>query len=159
MATMTARPPRVIEAFYPDGELQTATPMRRLGGYLLDVLLLIVTLVVGWVIWFLVVAQRGQTPGKQLTNMYIMREDGSRAGGWYTLLREFVVEGLLFGLIGAVTFGISSIIAALWCTWDRDRQCLWDKVTSTYVAYSPAGRRPLTRAEFVERSSLPPRDR
>lgn len=151
--------PRLIEGFYPDGELQTATPLRRLSGALLEVVLLFATLFIGYVIWFFIVAARGQTPGKQLLKMYIMREDGSRAGGWYTLLREIVVEGLLFGVINSFTFGIAGIVGALWCTWDRDRQCLWDKITSTYVAYSPEGRRPLTRTEFLERSSLPPRDR
>ena len=131
MEMATAPPPRVIEGFYPDGELQTATPLRRLGGALLDVVLLIFTLFIGWFIWSLFVVQRGQTPGKQITRMYIMREDGSRAGGWYTLLRELVVKELLFGAIKAVTAGIAGIAGALCCTWDRDRQCLWDKITST----------------------------
>jgi uncharacterized RDD family membrane protein YckC len=159
MTTEALIRPRVIEGFYPDGELQTATPLRRLSGALLDGVLLLVTLFIGYLIWFLIVAARGQTPGKQLLGMYIMREDGSRAGGWYTLLREVVVEGLLFGVINSVTFGIGFVVGALWCTWDRDRQCLWDKITSTYVAYSPDGRRPLTKTEFLERTSLPPRDR
>ncbi len=149
---------RLIEAFYPAGELETATPLRRLGGAALDIVLVVVTLVIGYVIWFLIVAPRGQTPGKQLTGMYIMREDGSRAGGWYTVLREIVVEGLLFGLISSLTFYLGFIIGALWCTWDRDRQCLWDKITSTYVAYSPDGYKPLTRTEYLERGSRPPRD-
>jgi uncharacterized RDD family membrane protein YckC len=151
--------PRLIEGFYPDGELQTATPLRRLSGAILDVVLVFATLFIGYLIWFLIVVGRGQTPGKQLLGMYIMREDGSRAGGWYTLLREIVVEGLLFGIVNSFTFAIAGIVGALWCTWDRDRQCLWDKITSTYVAYSPEGRRPLTKPEFLARSSLPPRDR
>lgn len=185
-----ASQPRVIEGFYPAGELETATPLRRLAGAILDALLtggaaflaasfilaafvadegeagaaifvvaIGVAIIVGYLAWYLAAARRGQTPGKQLLGTYIMRDDGSRAGGWYTLLREVVVEGLLFGVINSFTFGLAGIVGALWCTWDRDRQCLWDKLTSTYVAYSPEGRRPLTKAEFLERSSLPPRDR
>ena len=122
-----------------------------------------VTLGVGWLIWFLIVAQRGQTPGKQMLGMYIMREDGSRAGGWYTVLREIGVKFLLFGTvisaISGATNGLGGLLwipAALWCTWDRERQCLWDKVISTYVAHSPQGYRPPTAEELRMRGEEPP---
>ena len=95
-----ALPQRRIESFYPPEELETATPGRRLGGFALDVLffvvLAILTLTIGWWIWFAIVARNGQSPGKQLLGMYIMCEDGSRAGGGYTWLREIVVKWLLF---------------------------------------------------------------
>ena len=140
---------RLIESYYGLDELETASPGRRLGGYALDVLLTIVTLFIGWLIWFIIVAPRGQTPGKQLLGMYVMREDGSRAGGWYMWLREFVVKGLVFGvLIATITGGLAWVVAALWCLWDRERQCLWDKVTATYVARSPLGYRPATANEL-----------
>ena len=124
-----ARPPlRRIEAFYPPEQLQTASPGRRLGGWALDILVATVTLGVGWLAWFLIVAQRGQTPGKQMLGMYIMREDGSRAGGWYTILREIVIKGLFnvgISVLSGATNGVGSLLwipAALWCTWDRERQ-------------------------------------
>ena len=160
---MARQPLRRIEAFYPPEQLQTASPGRRLGGWALDGLVATVTLGVGWLVWFLIVAQRGQTPGKQMLGMYIMREDGSRAGGWYTILREVVVKGLLFGtvisVISGATNGVGGLLwipAALWCTWDRERQCLWDKVTSTYIAHSPAGYRPPTAEELRMRGEEPP---
>ena len=128
---MARQPMRRIEAFYPPEQLQTASQGRRLGGWALDWLIVTVTLGVGWLIWFLIVAQRGQTPGKQMLGMYIMREDGSRAGGWYTMLREIVVKILLFGtvisVISGATNGVGGLLwipAALWCTWDRERQCM-----------------------------------
>ena len=160
---MAMQPMRRIEAFYPPEQLQTASQGRRLGGWALDWLIVTVTLGVGWLIWFLIVAQRGQTPGKQMLGMYIMREDGSRAGGWYTMLREIVVKILLFGtvisVISGATNGVGGLLwipAALWCTWDRERQCLWDKVTSTYVAHSPAGYRPPTADELRMRGEETP---
>ena len=153
----SAAPARLIEACYPPDRLQTATPGRRLSGALLDALVLILTLYVGWLIWFVIVAPRGQTPGKQMLGMYVMREDGSRAGGGYGWLREIVVKQLLFGsVISAVSLGIAYLLAALWCMWDRERQCLWDKVTSTYVAYSPAGYRPSTAADLRLLGQEPP---
>ena len=42
-------------------------------------------------------------------------------------------------MVGAIFFGIGWFIAALWCTWDKDRQCLWDKIIETYVVYAPSG--------------------
>ena len=152
---MAAQPPRRIEEFYARRQLQTAAQGRRLGGWALDALIGILTLGMGWLIWFAVVAPRGQTPGKALLGMYIMREDGTRAGGGYTWLREVVVKWLLFGIGISIISGLTAdwvallwFLAPLWCLWDRERQCLWDKITSTYVAYSALGFRPLTAVDL-----------
>ena len=159
---MVMQPLRRIEAFYPPEQLQTASQGRRLGGWALDGLVAVVTLGVGWLIWFLIVAQRGQTPGKQMLGMYIMRYDGSRASGWYTILREVVVKGLFTLVIVVIivaTGGVGLLLflpAALWCTWDRERQCLWDKVANTYIAYSPGGFRPATAVDLRMLGKEPP---
>ena len=153
----SAAPARLIESCYPPERLQTATPGRRLSGALLDWLIMVLTLYLGWLIWFAIVAPRGQTPGKQMLGMYVMREDGSRAGGGYGWLREIVVKQLLFAsIVSAVSLGIGYLLAALWCAWDRERHCLWDKVTSTYVAYSPEGYRPSTAADLRLEGREPP---
>ena len=137
-----------IESVYDQDHLVTASPGRRLGGYLLEGLLFIITLVIGWFIWFCIVARNGQTPAKQLLRMYTMKSDGTRAGGGYTWLREWIVKGLVTGLLSAITAGFYGLIAALWCLWDRDRQCLWDKMAGTYIAYSPNGYKPMTANEL-----------
>lgn len=136
-----------IDQVYEPHELQTATAGRRLGAYALDFLIQLFTLYVGWIVWFIFTAPKGQTPGKQLVHLYTMREDGTRAGGWYLWLRELVVKGILFSILGFLSGGIVSLLAALWLLWDRDRQCLWDKVTSTHIGYSPARFVPETSAE------------
>jgi len=149
---MSVRPStlRYIETVYDDDHLQTASPMRRLGGALLDGLLQVLTLWIGWLIWALIVAERGQTPGKQLLGMYMMRSGGTRAGGaFHYFFRDGVVKGVLFTLLTLVTLGIVGLLAALWCLWDKNHQCLWDKVAGTYVAHSPRGFRPLTGNEMV----------
>jgi uncharacterized RDD family membrane protein YckC len=145
-----------VERFYSEDELQTASPRRRLGAYLLDGLIATFTVWIGWLVWFAFVAPRGQTPGKQLLSIYVLRDDGTRAGGGYMWLRELLMKSVVFGVVSFFTLYIGWIIAALWCVWDRDRQCLWDKLVSTYVAYSPLGVRPKTRAEIaLTGSSLP----
>ena len=109
-----------------------------------DWLFFVITLGIGWFIWLAIVAPRGQTPSKQLLGMYVLRDDGSRAGGGYVWLREVVVKWLLFGVaISVIVHGIAFSISALWCLGNRERQCLWDKVTATYVGHSPIGYRPL----------------
>ena len=47
-------------------QAELATQGRRLAGFILDALLFIFTLGLGWLIWFLVIAGRGQTPAKQI---------------------------------------------------------------------------------------------
>lgn len=139
--------PGSVEQIYPTNTIRTASPRQRLGAYLLDAVLAYSTLGIGWFIWFVIVAPRGQTPAKQLLNMYVLHDDGARAGGGYIWLRELVIKGLLFGVISLFTLYLVWFFAALWCVWDRDRQCLWDKVGSTFVAYSPLGIRPHTKTE------------
>ena len=139
-------PRRLIESCSPPEQLQTATQGRRLAGYIVDSIIVVLTFGVGWLVWLLLVAPRGQSPGKQLLGMYIIRADGSRAGGGYTWVRELIIKTLLFGaifaILGAFTGGLGQllwVIPAVWCVWDAERQCLWDKVASTYVAHSPEG--------------------
>lgn len=134
----------VAEAEYTGPDLEFASQGRRLAEYILEFVLFLVTLGIGWLIWFLVVGQRGQTPAKQLLGMHVVREDGNPAGLGWMLLREiigkwaaFVVLDLVLslanaGLAGVITL-IAFAIAALWCVWDANRQCLWDKALRTYV--------------------------
>jgi hypothetical protein len=53
-------------------------------------------------------------------------------------------------VLGTITGGIYSILAGLWCTWDKNRQCLWDKMGTTYVAHSPNGFKPETATERAQ---------
>lgn len=160
---MAQQPQRFIESCYHPEDLQTATPGRRLAGYVLDWLIALLSFGLGWLVWLLLVAPRGQSPGKQLLGMYIIRSDGTRAGGVYTWVRELIIKTLLFGglfaVLGAMTGGLGQllwVVPALWCVWDAERQCLWDKVGSTYVGHAPQGFRPPTAAEMAVRGEQPP---
>lgn len=159
-------------------EFELATPLRRLAAYCIDVvveialwagpiLIFLIGAVSGsgavttsfgllaviffasiifWRIWCL---RNGQTPGKSFLQLYVMREDDTRAGGWYTFLREWIIKSLLFLVVlSTISFGIVPIIAGAWLLWDRDRQTLWDKVVSTSIAFVPSGVRPLTGQEI-----------
>ena len=132
------------------GEL--ATQGRRLAGFILDVLIAIFPIpVIVWLVWFLVIAGRGQTPAKQILKMRIVREDGQSASYGWMLLREIVVKVIAFVVLSLIlttifgdTIGFWVYIViwaacALWCVWDANRQCLWDKAVRTFVVHDPDG--------------------
>ncbi len=125
-------------------ELELASQGRRLAAFLLDIPLFFITLGIGWLIWLLVVGGRGQNPAKQILGMHVVLADGNRAGLGRMLLREIIAKWGAFVLLdyvlgfadGDVAGWVSLAafaVAALWCTWDANRQCLWEKVVGTYV--------------------------
>lgn len=80
----------------------------------------------------------GQTVGKQLLGLRVVAKDGGPVSIGRAMLREVVGRTIL----GAVTFGIYSLIDSLWCLWDGRRQTLHDKIGGTFVfeAEADAGR-------------------
>ena len=141
-------------------DLELAGQGRRLAAYVLDIVLFAFTLGIGWLIWLVIVGQRGQNPAKQLLGMHVALADGSRAGLGVMLLREIVAKWAVFavldlllslanpGVAGTIT-SLALAVAALWCAWDANRQCLWDKALGTYVVHegdTPAGARATTAA-------------
>ncbi len=79
--------PRSCAAPSRDHHVVARTPARRIS---LDTLLLIVTLGVGWLIWSIVVWGRGQSPGKQILGMRVLRTEHLEANDrWGMLGRGF----------------------------------------------------------------------
>jgi uncharacterized RDD family membrane protein YckC len=106
---------------------------KRFGGYLLESLLLIVTLFIGWLIWSLIVWGKGQTPAKQLLGMRCVDVNTGQIAGWGTMaLRELVGKVIL----GNVTFGITTLVSAFMIL-GESRQGIWDKIASTVVVDAP----------------------
>ena len=69
-----------------DAEL--ASQGRRLAGAVLDGFLFVLTLGIGWVIWYLIVARGGQSPAKQLLRTRVIRGDGQSADLGWMLIRD-----------------------------------------------------------------------
>jgi uncharacterized RDD family membrane protein YckC len=112
-----------------------ATVGRRFWGYLLEAVLLVLTLFVGWLVWSLIVWARGQTPAKQLLGMYCVKLESSRRAGWGAMfMREVIGEWVIMGVLGLVTFGIAPLILDFRLIWNKSRQQLWDTVAGTVVA-------------------------
>lgn len=106
-----------------------SSPGRRFGAYLLENLLMVVTLGIGWLVWSIIVWNRGQTPAKQVLKMRtVVLRDARPAGIGRMALREIVAK-MIIGFLAIFTLGI----IYFWLVWDKDKQELWDKVVGTIV--------------------------
>lgn len=118
----------------PTAPLSTAG--KRLGANILDAILAIVTLGIGWLIWSAITWSKGQTPAKSLLGMRCVRVDTGRAATWGTMaLRELIGKSVL----SSITFGVTWLISCFMVL-SEPRQAIWDKVASTYVVDDPEGR-------------------
>jgi hypothetical protein len=109
-----------------------SSPGRRFGAYALDYLLSLVTLGIGWLIWFLVIADSGRSPGKSLMNMRCVDAATGRPLGFGRMVLRDVVGKLAVSLVVYVTFGLG-LPLLLWLLWDARNQQLWDKMATSVV--------------------------
>jgi uncharacterized RDD family membrane protein YckC len=116
----------------PEGVV-LASVGRRIGAWFLSIVLALVTLVIGYVAWGLIVWGRGQTPALQVLGMRCYRPDTGRvAGFWWMALREIpgrIVDGILSFISGLVSF-------ILFLTGKR-HQALHDLIAGTVVLHDP----------------------
>ena len=77
------------------------------SGAVLDGFLFVLTLGIGWVIWYLIVARGGQSPAKQLLRTRVIRGDGQSADLGWMLIRDLVVRAIAFGAVNGVLVAVS----------------------------------------------------
>ena len=83
-------------------------------------------------IWM--VRTNGQTLGKQLMGIRVIRPDGRPIEFLYALVREVVVKTFLFaGLGGSITFGLLWLLDCLWPLWDDENRALHDMIVNSRV--------------------------
>jgi uncharacterized RDD family membrane protein YckC len=125
-ASVTPFPP------LPPG-IEPASHGRRVGAYFLAFPLLIVTLVIGYLIWGLVLWGKGTSPALRVLGLRCVdAQDGTRVGFGRMVLRD-LVGGIVQGILGAVTALVSFILFLA----TGKRQTLPDLVGSTVVVYDP----------------------
>ena len=139
----------------PQPELSTMLASRgqRFGALLLELLLAVVTLVIGWLIWSLIVYSRGQSPAKQVLKMRVIRLESLQAADWGRMaLRDLVLKAAaIFFLAGVFLLGfylgfIWAIVNGIVLLSNDRNQTLWDKMLKTVVIHDPINRyRPVPR--------------
>jgi uncharacterized RDD family membrane protein YckC len=78
-------------------------------------------------------ARNGQTWGKQIVGIRVVRDSGQPVDIGFGFLREVVVKGLLFGFVGSFFFSIPTLIDYLWPLWEDQNRALHDMVVTTHV--------------------------
>src|SRR5205085_8962000 len=93
--------------------------------------------VIGYFVnWFLMGREgekNGMSLGKQVLKIRVFKEDGTPVSVGFAILRNFVVRGLLFGIVGGFFLGLPGLLDLLWPPWDDRNQTLTDKIVSSYV--------------------------
>ena len=134
-STTDASPGRPAFMHELPATVRLSSAWRRLGGYLLEGLLIVLTLLIGWLVWSIIVWGRGQTPAKQLLGMRVLsRETLTSARRGRMFAREIPCKWIieLFASITVVGF-----VVYFWLLWDKERQELWDKMVETIVVNDP----------------------
>lgn len=80
--------------------------------------------IIGWAYSVYFIGSSGQTPGKKVLNIKVVKADGSTLTYGDAVLRE---------VIGKLVSVITLLIGFLWMLWDPNSQTLHDKIAKTYV--------------------------
>jgi uncharacterized RDD family membrane protein YckC len=76
--------------------------------------------------------RNGQTLGKQMLDIRVVREDGYPVTAGTALMRDVLIQSIVIGFIGGF-FYVPPILDGLWPLWDARNQSLHDKVANTFV--------------------------
>ena len=113
--------------------MNLASPQARLGAYLVDIGLAIVTLFIGWLIWSFFTWQTGQTPAKRLMKQVVVSsKDGQQFTFVQMLLREVVVKWGAGGIASGASNGITWVVDSLFVFRD-DRRTVHDMIVNSKV--------------------------
>ncbi len=122
--------------------LPYATPLNRFGAAILESVLAILTLGIGWFIWWLFLLGKGLTPARQILGLRIVDAKTMQpVSNGQAFLRGFVVYFLAFSALATalsfVLFGaglLFTLVSAL-LVFRSSRQTLWDQMTKTTVGF------------------------
>jgi uncharacterized RDD family membrane protein YckC len=114
----------------PAGTL-LASAGRRIGAYFLRILLVIGTLLIGYIIWGLIAWSKGRSPAFQVLGMRAWRPATGQTASWgYMALRD-VCEAI-FGAVGII-----ALISFIMFLANKQRKTLHDMVAGTIVLHDP----------------------
>ena len=111
-------------------ELIGVSPGTRFLSYLLEMVLIVVTLFFGWIIWAMTLSGKGQTPGKKLMGLTVIDEQTEKP---MTMGRMFWMRGILGGFVAGLGAWVTLGILYFMPLWDKRNQNLWDRISSSFV--------------------------
>ena len=78
-------------------------------------------------------AWNGQTVGKRVTDIRVVKENGEPMTAGYAFVRQSLVMGILFGWLALLLLYIPTFLNYLWPLWDEKNQALHDKMVKSRV--------------------------
>jgi uncharacterized RDD family membrane protein YckC len=146
LAANRAREERSVRGRSAPRNSEYSSVRRRFYAYVLEAILSILTLGIGWIIWSLLAWRRGQSPAKQVMGMYVVH-DGKPASWLRMAAREILAKGGVGLVCGGVIYsarGLPALLSLLvtgivftmyyfWMVFDPENRALWDQPAGTHV--------------------------
>ncbi|MFE1287958.1 RDD family protein [Streptomyces sp. NPDC058751] len=106
----------------------------RLLAYLLNLLLMVVTLGIGWLVWAMVTwSTDAANPGQKLMGLSIVKKDtGARLTWGDMFVRNFLLAGIVMGFLSAITLTIAAWVN-LFKIFGSEKQNLVDSMAGSVV--------------------------
>ena len=108
-----------------------SAPGRRIAAALLDAVLTVVTLGIGWIIWSVLLWSKGQTPAKSIMKMRTVDAETGRCAEMGQMVMREVVGNWILGFLR---------IISLFTVFGDKRQAVADMLAKTLVVDDPDGR-------------------
>jgi uncharacterized RDD family membrane protein YckC len=105
----------------------------EVAGVILVVLAVVVAFLYAPVFMMRKGKHNGQSPGKQLMGIRVVRLSGEPMSFGWSLLREFVMKGIVFDSIGGGILFVPTLLNYLWPLWDEQNRALHDMALGTRV--------------------------
>jgi uncharacterized RDD family membrane protein YckC len=116
------------------GDDSDASFWALVGGALLSVLIFaVIALIYAPATMARQGSHNGQTWGKQLVGIRVVRDSGAAMDFWSAALREVVVKGLAVGIASSIIPFIPWFLDSFWPLWDDQNRALHDMAVSTHV--------------------------
>jgi uncharacterized RDD family membrane protein YckC len=123
----------------PPAELPLATLGQRFGAWCLDALLMLVTFVVGWLVWSCFTFQKGQSPAKAILGHRVVRQDTGQVAPWTDMFLRNVILQFGLTLLSVALLGLPLLIGGGLILAGDLRQTAWDRLAGTRVVVDPEG--------------------
>jgi uncharacterized RDD family membrane protein YckC len=103
---------------------------RRVGASLLDGLLMVVTLFIGWFVWSIVLWKQSTSPAKKMLGMQIV---DANTGAPATMQQMVMREAVGKWVVGSVSSGLATLGSFVMLFVTPKRQGVWDFIGGTTV--------------------------